>query len=178
MRAQNNYARDRWYEIISDIVEQAQIDKYFYKYNNEINEGIKNLYLTKLKFIYKLLNIKGVIALKEARKIFFENFDNKILKEIIEFCVDYKLGMIKKNNFKSYEQIKNLVEFLGVNYFDEDTNYILDKETNNEEIEDEKLGFINKNYVMNHLIDEETHIKLSNIYKSIKTKTLSFRASS
>ena len=177
LRAQNNYARDRWYEIIKDIVEQAQIDKYFYKYNNEINEGIKTLYLTKLQFIYKLLNIKGIIALKEARKIFFENFDNIVLKKIIEFCVDYKFGMIKKNNFKSYEQIKNLVEFLGVNYFDEDTNFLLDKETNNEELEDAK-GFINKNYVIKHLIDEETHIKLSNIYEAIKTRTLSFKASS
>ena len=178
LRAQNNYARNRWYEIIRDIVEQAQIDKYFYKYNNEINEGIKELYLTKLKFIYKLLNIKGIIALKEARKIFFENIDNIVLKKIVELCVDFKFNMTKKNNYKSYEQIKNLIEFLGVDNFDADRHYLLDKESNNANLEDEKLGYINKHYVMKHLIDEETHSKLTNIYQGIKTRTLSFKGSS
>ncbi len=174
LRASNRYLRDKWFGIINNIVEQAQIDKYFYQYNNKINEGIKNLYLTKLKLIYKMLNLKGILVIKDARKIFFENFDNQVLKKIVDICVEFKLNINKKNNFKSYEQIKNLVEFLGVEYFYEDTQQLL-QESENKETEDENLGYFNKNYILRNLIDEETHSKLINIYQSIRKRTLSFK---
>ena len=174
LRASNRYLRDKWFGIINNIVEQAQIDKYFYQYNNKINEGIKNLYLTKLKLIYKMLNLKGILVIKDARKIFFENFDNQVLKKIVDICVEFKLNINKKNNFKSYEQIKNLVEFLGVEYFYEDTQRLL-QESENKETEDENLGYFNKNYILRNLIDEETHSKLINIYQSIRKRTLSFK---
>ena len=174
LRASNRYLRDKWFGIVNNIVEQAQIDKYFYQYNNKINEGIKNLYLTKLKLIYKMLNLKGILVIKDARKIFFENFDNQVLKKIVDICVEFKLNINKKNNFKSYEQIKNLVEFLGVEYFYEDTQQLL-QESENKETEDENLGYFNKNYILRNLIDEETHSKLINIYQSIRKRTLSFK---
>ena len=174
LRASNRYLRDKWFGIINNIVEQAQIDKYFYQYNNKINEGIKNLYLTKLKLIYKMLSLKGILVNKDARKIFFENFDNQVLKKIVDICVEFKLNINKKNNFKSYEQIKNLVEFLGVEYFYEDTQQLL-QESENKETEDENLGYFNKNYILRNLIDEETHSKLINIYQSIRKRTLSFK---
>lgn len=174
LRASNRYLRDKWFGIINNIVEQAQIDKYFYQYNNKINEGIKNLYLTKLKLIYKMLSLKGILVIKDARKIFFENFDNQVLKKIVDICVEFKLNINKKNNFKSYEQIKNLVEFLGVEYFYEDTQQLL-QESANKETEDENLGYFNKNYILRNLIDEETHSKLINIYQSIRKRTLSFK---
>ena len=174
LRASNRYLRDKWFGIINNIVEQAQIDKYFYQYNNKINEGIKNLYLTKLKLIYKMLSLKGILVIKDERKIFFENFDNQVLKKIVDICVEFKLNINKKNNFKSYEQIKNLVEFLGVEYFYEDTQQLL-QESENKETEDENLGYFNKNYILRNLIDEETHSKLINIYQSIRKRTLSFK---
>ena len=177
LKAYNRYARDRWFEIISDIVEQAQIDKYFYHYNNKINEGIKNLYLTQLKLIYKLLNLKGILAIKEARKIFFENFDNQVLKKIVEFCVEFKLSIIKKNNYKSYEQIKNLVEFLGSYHFDEDSLFQLEKKANKGE-DEENLGCINKNFIINNLIDGKTHSQLADIYQTLRKRSLSFKGSS
>ena len=175
LRLQNNYARDKWFEIIRDIVEQVQIDKYFYQYNNEINEEIKQLYLLKLKFIYKLLKLKGIIALKEGRKIFFESYDNEVLKKIIEFCIEFKLNIIKKNIYKSYEQIKNLVEFLGIENFYEDT--VFNEKENNSELEDKKLGSIDKNFVLKYLLDDETHNKLTNIYQNIRRRSLSFKGS-
>ena len=194
LRFQNNYVRDKWFEIIRDIVEQVKIDKYFYRYNNEINEGIKNLYLIKMKFIYKLLNIKGILSLKEGRKIFFESYDNQVLKKIIEFCVEFKLNNIKKNIFKSYEQIKNLVEFLGIENFEEDTIFTEKYKSSNElfqdlsiyqnktneiknpgKLDEENLGYIDKKYVLKNLLDEETHSKLTNIYQSIRKRSLSFK---
>ena len=172
LRAYNRTMRDKWYEIIRDIVEQAQIDKYFYQYNKKINEGTKELYLTKLKIIYKILSIKGILALKESRKIFFEFFENKILMTIIELCIDFKN---KRNGVESYEPIKKLVEFLGVDNFDENIIIFSDKGKNDnltEEIEEENLGFMNKKYVLKHLIDEETHSKLTNIYQGIRKGSL------
>lgn len=175
LRANNRSMRDKWFEIINDIVEQAHIDKYFYQYNNKINEATKNLYLTKLKLIYKMLNLKGVLALKETRKIFFENFGNQILNKIVEFCVEYKLNIIKKNEFKSYEQITNLVEFLGIKNFYEDKQIISDNDSLSDEIEDENFGQINKDYILKNLIDEETHTKLTNIYQALRQSSLSFK---
>ena len=176
LRAQNNVVRDRWFEIVRDIVEQVQIDKYFYRYNNEINENIKELYLTKLKFIYKLFNIKGVIALKEARKIFFDYYDNLTFKKIIDLCIDFKSNTAKNSNyFKSYEQIKNIVEFLGIDNFEEDTEYLYDKEFNEDELYmKNNYGYLDKKYILNDLMDEETKKKLNNIYQTIRRRTLSF----
>ena len=179
LKAYNRSMRDSWYEIIRDIVEQAQIDKYFYQYNKKINEGTKKLYLTKLKLIYKILNIKGILVLKESRKIFFEFFENQVLMKIVELCVDFKLNANKRNGVMSYEPIKNLVEFLGTDNFYENKKIILNKEINDkfiEDIEEENLHFINKKYVVKHLIDEETHSKLTNIYQGIRKRAMSFKA--
>lgn len=173
-RAQNNYSREEWFKVIEDIVEQAKIDKYLYQYNSEINEGTKSLYLTILKFIYKIISIKGIVILKETRRIFFEYSDNKILGKIIEFCVEFKLNVIKKNNIKGYEQIKNLVEFLGYENFEEDTKF-LDKEALSEEIVEDKNKKIDKDYILKFLMDEDTHTKLINIYQSIRKRSLSFK---
>ncbi len=177
LRAQNNVVRDRWFEIVRDIVEQVQIDKYFYIYNKEINENIKELYLTKLKFIYQLFNIKGIIALKEARKIFFDYYDNLAFKKIIDLCIEYKLNSAKNNNcYKSYEQLKSLVEFLGVDNFEEDTQYIYEKDFSRNEIDtNDKVGNLDKKYILNNLMDEETKLKLINIYQTIRQRTLSFK---
>ena len=153
-RAQNNYTREKWFKVIRDIVEQVRIDKFFYQYNNEINEEIKELYLSTLKFIYKLFSIKGIIILNETRKLFFENSENKILGKIIEFCIEYKLNTIKKNNIKGYEQIKNLVEFLGYENFEEDNKCLLEKDSINDEIIKNKNEKIDKNYILKYLIDE------------------------
>ena len=173
-RAQNNYSREEWFKVIGDIVEQAKIDKYLYQYNSEINEGTKSLYLTILKFIYKIISIKGIVILKETRRIFFDYSDNKILGKIIEFCVEFKLNVIKKNNIKGYEQIKNLVEFLGYENFEEDTKF-LDKEALSEEIVEDKNKKIDKDYILKYLMDEDTHTKLINIYQSIRKRSLSFK---
>ena len=174
-RAQNNYSRDEWFKVIGDIVEQAKIDKYLYQYNSEINEGTKALYLSILKFIYKIISIKGIVVLKETRRIFFDYSDNKILGKIIEFCIEFKLNVIKKNNIKGYEQIKNLVEFLGYENFEEDTKF-LDKEMFSEEIVEDKNRIIDKDYVLKYLMDEDTHTKLINIYQSIRKRSLSFKS--
>ena len=173
-RAQNNYSREEWFKVIEDIVEQAKIDKYLYQYNSEINEETKSLYLIILKFIYKIISIKGIVSLKETRRIFFDYSDNKILGKIVEFCVEFKLNVIKKNNIKGYEQIKNLVEFLGYENFEEDTKF-LDKETLNEETVEDKNKIIDKDYILKYLMDEDTHTKLINIYQSIKRRSLSFK---
>lgn len=173
-RAQNNYSREEWFKVIEDIVDQAKIDKYLYQYNSEINEGTKSLYLTILKFIYKIISIKGIVILKETRRIFFDYSDNKILGKIIEFCVEFKLNVIKKNNIKGYEQIKNLVEFLGYENFEEDTKF-LDKEALSEEIVEDKNKKIDKDYILKYLMDEDTHTKLINIYQSIRKRSLSFK---
>jgi len=173
-RAQNNYSREEWCKVIEDIVEKAKIDKYLYQYNSEINEGTKSLYLTILKFIYKIISIKGIVILKETRRIFFDYSDNKILGKIIEFCVEFKLNVIKKNNIKGYEQIKNLVEFLGYENFEEDTKF-LDKEALGEEIVEDKNKKIDKDYILKYLMDEDTHTKLINIYQSIRKRSLSFK---
>ena len=174
-RAHNNYSREELFKVLGDIVEQAKIDKYLYQYNSEINEGTKTLYLSILKFIYKIISIKGIVSLKETRRIFFEYSNNKILGKIIEFCIEFKLNVIKKNNIKGYEQIKNLVEFLGYENFEEDTKF-LDKELFNEEIAEDKNKEIDKDYVLKYLMDEDTHTKLINIYQSIRKRSLSFKS--
>jgi hypothetical protein len=173
-RAHNNYSREELFKVLGDIVEQAKIDKYLYQYNSEINEGTKTLYLSILKFIYKIISIKGIVVLKETRRIFFDYSDNKILGKIIEFCVEFKLNVIKKNTIKGYEQIKNLVEFLGYENFEEDTKF-LDKEMFSEEIVEDKNRIIDKDYVLKYLMDEDTHTKLINIYQSIRRRSLSFK---
>ena len=177
LRLQNNYIRDKWFEVVRDVVEQVQIDKYFYRYNNEINEKIKELYLLRLKLIYHLFNIKGILALKESRKIFFENYNNSTYKKVVDLCVEFKLNTSKYNNyFKSYELIRNLVDFLGFENFEDNTKLISDKDYINDYLENKDMReYLDKKYILNNLIDEETKTKLTNIYQTIKKRTLSFK---
>ena len=148
LKINNKYEKEIWFNHLKNIIEEVRIDKIFFKYNNEINDISKKIYLNEIKFICKLIGIKGIICYKNSRKFFFSNFKNKNIESIVEWCIEYKYNVIKKNNFKALENIKNLAEILKINRYKKDKRRYKEDEKNN---------------LINDLLDEETYAKIQNI---------------
>ena len=149
LKLKDKNEKEFWFNELKNIIEQVRIDKILFKLNQEINDTSKNIYLNKIKFVYKLLGIKGIICFKNSRKFFFSNFKNKYIEKIVESCVEYKYNVIKKNNFKALEQIKNIGELIEIYRLKNSKKLKEENEKNN----------------LDDLIEEETYLKISNILK-------------
>ena len=141
--------KDFWFNELKNIVEQVRVDKILFKLNKEVNDISKKIYLNKIKFVYKLIGIKGIICFKNSRKFFFSNIKNELIGKIVESCVEYKYNVMKKNNFTALEQIKNLGESIKIYKIKNSKKFKEENEKNN----------------LNDFIDEETYLKISNILK-------------
>ena len=148
LKTNNKYEKEIWYNHLKKIVEEVRFDKIFFQFSNEINDISKKIYLNKIKFIYKLIGIKGTIRYKNSRKFLFSFFKNKSIEKIVECCIEYKYYVNKKNNYKALEYIKNLGEILRINKIKKD------KKKNKES---------EKNNLIYDLLDEETYVKMNNI---------------
>ena len=148
LKTNNKYDKEIWYNHLKKIVEEVRFDKIFFQFSNEINDISKKIYLNKIKFIYKLIGIKGTIRYKNSRKFLFSFFKNKTIEKIVECCIEYKYYVNKKNNYKALEYIKNLGEILRINKIKKD------KKKNKEH---------EKNNLIYDLLDEETYAKMTNI---------------
>ena len=148
LKTNNKYEKEIWYNHLKKIVEEVRFDKIFFQFSNEINDISKKIYLNKIKFIYKLIGIKGTIRYKNSRKFLFSFFKNKSIEKIVECCIEYKYYVNKKNNYKALEYIKNLGEILRINKIKKD------KKKNKES---------EKSNLIYDLLDEETYVKMNNI---------------
>ena len=54
--------KEVWFNALKKIVEQVRTDKMFFKFKKESDEYVKKIYINLLKFIYKLIGIKGIIS--------------------------------------------------------------------------------------------------------------------
>ena len=167
-KANNKSFREKCFNDMKTAIEFVRINELFIDYK----EVMKNIYLIKLKFVFKLFGIKGTLMFKNSRKFFFENFVNEDIKKIIELCLEYKLNVLEKNNYKALEQIKKLVEFFGSENFQRDKKF---HRRHNEESKENNLEYINKSYILNHFLDDESFLKIYNIYhlQRIKNRTSS-----
>ena len=146
LKANDKNDKEIWLNQLKNIIEQVRMDKILFKFNKDINDISKNIYMNILKFICKLIGIKGIIRYTISRKSFFENFKNIFLEKIVECCVEYKINVIKKNNAKALEEIKYLGQIFDI-----------DKIQKNKQ-EKEKI-------IIKDILDEETKSKISNILK-------------
>ena len=153
--------KEIWFNAIKNIVERVRSDKLFFKFNKENNENIKKIYMTLLKFISKLINIKGIICFQNLRKFIFRNYKNIGLEEIVQCCVEYKLNVNKKNKNKAIDEIYKLKKILDLNIsLDFDMNKNIKRvKTFIQDEEKEKLK---------ELLDKETYTKLINLIKSLQ----------
>ena len=149
LKANDKNEKEIWFNELKNTVEKVKADKILFKFSNEINDTSKKIYLNNIKFIYKLVGIKGIICFKNSRKFFFSNYKNKNIEKIVELCVEYKYNVIKKNNSKALENIKYLGEIMEINKNKSSKKFQEDDKKNN----------------LNDLIDEETYSKISNILK-------------
>ena len=149
LKANDKNEKEIWFNELKNTVEKVKADKILFKFSNEINDTSKKIYLNNIKFIYKLIGIKGIICFKNSRKFFFSNYKNKNIEKIVELCVEYKYNVIKKNNSKALENIKYLGEIMEINKNKSSKKFQEDDKKNN----------------LNDLIDEETYSKISNILK-------------
>ena len=149
LKANDKNEKEIWFNELKNTVEKVKADKILFKFSNEINDTSKKIYLNNIKFIYKLIGIKGIICFKNSRKFFFSNYKNKYIEKIVELCVEYKYNVIKKNNSKALENIKYLGEIMEINKNKSSKKFQEDDKKNN----------------LNDLIDEETYSKISNILK-------------
>ena len=149
LKANDKNEKEIWFNELKNTIEKVKTDKIFFKFNNEINDISKKIYLNNIKFIYKLIGIKGIICFKNSRKFFFSNYKNKNIEKIVESCVEYKYNVIKKNNFKALDNIKCIGDIIEINKIKNSKKFKEDEEKNN----------------LNDFIDEETYLKISNILK-------------
>ena len=149
-KARDKYERDNWFNELRNIFEQVRVDKIFFKYNKEIKEISKEIYLNQVKFVWKLIGIKGIICYKTSRKFFFESFNDGVLEKIVECCVEYKRNVIRKNKEKALEQIQTLGGLIGIGIIKENKNFMEEEDEINE---------------LNNLLDEETYLKIVNLLK-------------
>ena len=77
LKANDKNEKEIWFNELKNTIEKVKTDKIFFKFNNEINDISKKIYLNNIKFIYKLIGIKGIICFKNSRKFFFFFFKNK-----------------------------------------------------------------------------------------------------
>lgn len=153
--------KEIWFNAIKNIVEQVRTDKTFFKIKKESDDIVKNIYITLLKFISKLISIKGIICFNNSRKFIFSNYINNDLENIVKCCVQYKLNLHKKYKNKAINEITNLNKILDIN-IDFDSNKI----TNIKRIK--TFAEDNEKNKLKDLLDKETYIKLTNILKELK----------
>ena len=77
-KANNYFTREKWYSIIKNVLDQIKIDKYFFKYDEDMNSEVKEMYLNLIYFVNKLFSYKGIIYIKEARKYFIKWIINAV----------------------------------------------------------------------------------------------------
>ena len=160
-KAYDKSDKEIWFNAIKNIVERVRNDKMFFKFKKEINDNVKNIYMNLLKFISKLISIKGIICFQNSRKFIFSGFKNLELEKIVQCCVEYKLSVNKKNKNKAIDEIYQLKKILDLNIgLDFDMNKNIKRiKTFIEDEEKEKLK---------ELLDKETYIKLINLIKSLQ----------
>ena len=147
--------KEVWFNALKKVVEQVRSDKMFFKFKKEADEYVKKIYINLLKFIYKLIGIKGTICFQNSRKFLLNNIKNYYMEKVVQCCVEYKLNMHKKNYNKALEEINKLRNILEIDVRDNDETmrkiiiYI-------EDIERDKIM---------ELINDETYSKIINILK-------------
>ena len=160
-KAYDKTEKEIWFNTIKNIVERVRNDKMFFKFDEENNNIIKKMYMTLLKFISKLISVKGIICFKNSRKFIFSEIKNFELEKIVQCCVEYKLNINKKNKNKAIDEIYKLKKILDLNIeLDFDLNKNIKRiKTFIEDEEKEKLK---------ELLDKETYTKLINLIKSLQ----------
>ena len=160
LKANDKNDKEIWLNHLKDIIEKVRMDKIFFKFNKDINDISKNIYMNTLKFICKLIGIKGIIRYNISRKCFFENYKNIFLEKIVECCVKYKFNVIKKSNAKALEEIKYLGQILDIDKIQKNIQFVEEKEKK----------------ILNDILDEETKAKISNILniKNFNERSFSF----
>lgn len=148
-KANNKTEKEFWYNDLNKIIERVRIDKIFYKFDKDINDVSKKMYVNIIKFLYKIIGIKGAICFKNSREFLFQNFKYRTFEKIIECCIEYKKDIIKKKNFKALEQIKLLGELLEIDINEENKSFLEKNKKNN----------------LNCILDEEAYLKLVNLIK-------------
>lgn len=148
-KANNKTEKEFWYNDLNKIIERVRIDKIFYKFDKDINDVSKKMYVNIIKFLYKIIGIKGAICFKNSREFLFQNFKYGTFEKILECCIEYKKDIIKKKNFKALEQIKLLGELLEIDINEENKSFLEKNKKNN----------------LNCILDEETYLKLVNLIK-------------
>ena len=152
-KAYDKTEKEIWFNTIKNIVERVRNDKMFFKFDEENNNIIKKMYMTLLKFISKLISVKGIICFKNSRKFIFSEIKNFELEKIVQCCVEYKLNVNKKNKNKAIDEIYKLKKILDLNIeldFDLNKNikriktFIEDeeKEKLKELLDKEKISFL------------------------------------
>lgn len=149
--------KEVWFNALKKIVEQVRTDKMFFKFKKESDEYVKKIYINLLKFIYKLIGIKGIISFQSSRKFLFSNIKNYYMEKVVRCCVEYKLNVHRKNYNKALEEINKLRNILEIDVSD------------NEEIKRKVIIYIEdieRDKIM-ELINEETYSKIINILKHL-----------
>ena len=103
----NNYF-DEWFSVLNNHLHQFLDTFSFMKICNDLNELNKKKTSLVIQLINKFSNIKGVLSVNYSKKIFYDFYENKSIKDIYDLIKQYQEN-IKNNNYKDAEDNLNKV---------------------------------------------------------------------
>lgn len=177
----NSDSFDVWFTVINNHFHQYMDMFSFIKICKDLNELNRKKNSLLIQLVNKFSNIKGVLSLKFSKKIFYDFYDNKNIKEIYDLILLYQNNITKKEYALGYENLNKIINILEKN---KELNIECDKNKNaidslkqhaeklNEKINNDN-NIININEIQNdNMIKDDKDINNNkvNINNSIKNK--------
>jgi len=158
---------DNWFTVINNHMHQF-LDPFTFK---KICQDLNDLNRKKTSLLIQLVNkctyIKGVLSLNFSKKIFYEFYDNNIIKEIYDLIQIYKeniktkkyldanvninkiINLLEENKdiIIEYEENKNVLDILK--QFSEKIKEKIEKDKNNINDNEKKINEIEKDNIKN-----------------------------
>lgn len=169
-KAKNSSDQEGWIESISLLVKQTKENKYFNLYTTLTIDTTKEIYDKEINIIFSTLSIKGALALKYSRYLYFFYMKSQILTKIIDGFLLYHENIWKEEYVNAYINFREIMSDLAVDIFDI-KNY--DKKEHNQKnfkiLEENPL---NMKEIVNLIIPYDKLILYQRILKEINAKLI------
>ena len=114
LKAKNKEDKNDWMISISILVSKFKENRLIFQLENKINELNKNNYDEIMKIIFNFFIVKSLISIKKGKNIFFQFLNNKIIQNLIENILMYKICVYDKQFIKAYSHFLEIFNVLQI----------------------------------------------------------------
>ena len=169
-KAKNSSDQEGWIESISLLVKQTKENKYFNLYTTLTIDTAKEIYDKEINIIFSTLSIKGALALKYSRYLYFFYLKSQILTKIIDGFLLYEENIWKEEYVNAYINFREIMSDLAIDIIDIKT--YVKKEHNKKNIKILEQNPLNMKEIVNIIIPYDKLILYQRIIKEIDTKLM------